>query len=61
MDDQGWNDIGYSFLIGGDGLMYEGRGWNIQGAHTLNYNTVGYGKPRNEIMKLIDYLIVDAN
>ena len=32
-----------SFLIGGDGNVYEGRGWNVQGAHTSNYNDVGYG------------------
>ncbi len=23
--------------------MYEGRGWNVQGAHTSGYNSVGYG------------------
>ena len=33
----------FSFLIGGDGLIYEGRGWNVQGAHTGGFNTVGYG------------------
>ena len=35
-----WN---YSFLVGGYGNMYEGRGWNVQGAHTSGYNSVGYG------------------
>ena len=39
----GWSDIGYSFLVGGDGELYEGRGWNAEGAHTLGFNTVGYG------------------
>uniref|UniRef100_A0A034VG67 Peptidoglycan-recognition protein LC n=1 Tax=Bactrocera dorsalis TaxID=27457 RepID=A0A034VG67_BACDO len=34
----GWGDIGYNFLVGGDGLVYEGRGWYNQGAHTLGYN-----------------------
>nr|QEI10595.1 peptidoglycan recognition protein isoform A [Bactrocera dorsalis] len=34
----GWGDIGYNFLIGGDGLVYEGRGWYNQGAHTTGYN-----------------------
>ncbi|XP_039963102.1 peptidoglycan-recognition protein SA-like [Bactrocera tryoni] len=34
----GWGDIGYNFLIGGDGLIYEGRGWYNQGVHTLGYN-----------------------
>ena len=32
-----------SFLIGGDGLIYEGRGWNQIGAHTYGFNDVGYG------------------
>ncbi|KAM4696162.1 peptidoglycan recognition protein 1-like [Rhinophrynus dorsalis] len=40
---QGWCDIGFSFLVGGDGKIYEGRGWRNVGEHTLNYNTVGYG------------------
>lgn len=31
-------DIGYNFLIGGDGSVYEGRGWDIQGDHTPRYN-----------------------
>ncbi|XP_035785870.1 peptidoglycan-recognition protein LE-like isoform X4 [Anopheles albimanus] len=31
---QGFADIGYNFLVGGDGQVYEGRGWNKQGAHT---------------------------
>nr|WAQ69892.1 peptidoglycan recognition protein [Eisenia andrei] len=43
MDTRGWNDIGYSFLIGGDGRVYEGRGWDIVGAHTLGYNSVALG------------------
>ena len=32
-----------SFLIGGDGNLYEGRGWNVLGAHTQGYNSRGYG------------------
>ncbi|KAG8229695.1 hypothetical protein J437_LFUL015023 [Ladona fulva] len=38
-----FSDIGYSFLVGGDGKVYEGRGWNKQGAHTKNYNDKGIG------------------
>ncbi|CAD7003635.1 peptidoglycan-recognition protein LF [Ceratitis capitata] len=34
----GWNDIGYNFLVGGDGLVYEGRGWYNMGAYTKDYN-----------------------
>ncbi|XP_001363587.3 peptidoglycan recognition protein 1 [Monodelphis domestica] len=30
----GWCDIAYNFLIGEDGLIYEGRGWSTLGAHT---------------------------
>ncbi|KAL5017092.1 hypothetical protein ScPMuIL_006681 [Solemya velum] len=33
-----WSDIAYNFLIGGDGQVYEGRGWSRTGAHTLKYN-----------------------
>lgn len=43
MDTNGWSDIGYSFLIGEDGRVYEGRGWNVVGAHTYKYNSVAYG------------------
>ena len=38
----GWSDIGYSFLVGGDGNVYEGRGWGREGAHTFGYNSVSY-------------------
>ncbi|XP_051570157.1 peptidoglycan recognition protein 6 [Myxocyprinus asiaticus] len=39
----GWDDIGYSFVAGSDGNLYEGRGWNWVGAHTKGYNSRGYG------------------
>ncbi|XP_022290086.2 peptidoglycan recognition protein 1-like [Crassostrea virginica] len=42
MDNRGWDDIGYSFLIGQDGQIYEGRGWDHVGAHTKGFNTWGY-------------------
>ncbi|KAB0802152.1 hypothetical protein PPYR_04338 [Photinus pyralis] len=38
-----WDDIGYNFLIGGDGSVYEGRGWGKSGAHTRNYNNKSIG------------------
>ncbi|KAJ6642557.1 Peptidoglycan-recognition protein LF, partial [Pseudolycoriella hygida] len=38
MESQGWDDIGYNFLVGGDGSVYEGRGWNKEGAHTKGFN-----------------------
>uniref|UniRef100_A0A6B0V4H4 Putative peptidoglycan recognition protein n=1 Tax=Ixodes ricinus TaxID=34613 RepID=A0A6B0V4H4_IXORI len=37
---RGWDDIAYNFLIGGDGSVYEGRGWRRVGAHTLGYNNI---------------------
>ncbi|XP_065341679.1 peptidoglycan-recognition protein SC2-like [Cloeon dipterum] len=43
MDDRGWDDIGYSFLIGEDGNIYEGRGWDRIGAHAIKYNTNSIG------------------
>ncbi|XP_066498466.1 peptidoglycan recognition protein 6 [Hoplias malabaricus] len=41
--DRGWDDIGYSFVAGSDGYLYEGRGWLWQGAHTKGHNSKGYG------------------
>lgn len=31
-------------MIGEDGNVYEGRGWDTVGAHTLHHNTDGLGK-----------------
>jgi len=33
-----WDDISYNFVIGGDGEVYEGRGYHNQGAHTKGHN-----------------------
>uniref|UniRef100_A0A8W7NGA1 Peptidoglycan recognition protein long class n=1 Tax=Anopheles atroparvus TaxID=41427 RepID=A0A8W7NGA1_ANOAO len=38
-----FSDIGYNFLIGGDGSVYDGRGWLKVGAHTKDYNFISYG------------------
>ena len=38
MDTQRRNDIGYNFLVGEDGNVYEGRGWNTIGVHAPTYN-----------------------
>jgi peptidoglycan-recognition protein LB len=38
-----WNDIGYSFAIGGDGKIYHGRGYNVIGAHAPKYNDKSVG------------------
>jgi len=39
----GWDDIGYNWLVDPDGVLYEGRPDNYQGAHfsCINENTVG--------------------
>lgn len=43
MDDRKWWDIGYHFGIGSDGVAYEGRGWDVLGAHALHFNSVSIG------------------
>lgn len=43
IESYGWNDIGYSFLVGGDGSVYEGRGWDIEGAFAYGYNRKAIG------------------
>lgn len=39
----GWNDIGYNWLVDPNGVLYEGRGDGIQGAHfsCMNGHTMG--------------------
>ncbi|XP_029427105.1 peptidoglycan recognition protein 1 [Rhinatrema bivittatum] len=43
MNSNGWCDIGYNFLVGGDGSIFEGRGWSSVGAHAPNYNSNSIG------------------
>ncbi|CAH0549100.1 unnamed protein product [Brassicogethes aeneus] len=40
---KGFKDIGYNFLVGDDGNVYEGRGWGIHGAHVPAYNARSIG------------------
>ncbi|XP_042340199.1 N-acetylmuramoyl-L-alanine amidase [Plectropomus leopardus] len=42
-EDRNWTDIGYSFVVGSDGYVYEGRGWYYLGTHTKGHNAMGYG------------------
>ncbi|XP_018520680.1 N-acetylmuramoyl-L-alanine amidase [Lates calcarifer] len=42
-EDRGWSDIGYNFVVGSDGYVYEGRGWSQLGRHTRGHNAIGYG------------------
>uniref|UniRef100_A0A194AMH1 Putative peptidoglycan recognition protein n=1 Tax=Pinctada fucata TaxID=50426 RepID=A0A194AMH1_PINFU len=39
METRKWDDIAYSFLVGEDGRIYEGRGWKRVGSHTKGYNS----------------------
>ncbi|KAK3908984.1 Peptidoglycan-recognition protein LC [Frankliniella fusca] len=32
--DCGFEDIAYNFVLGGDGSVFEGRGWNVEGRHS---------------------------
>ncbi|ALC48229.1 PGRP-SA [Drosophila busckii] len=41
--DLDYYDIGYNFLIGNDGVVYEGTGWGVKGSHTYGYNANGTG------------------
>lgn len=43
IESRGWDDIGYNFLVGGDGSVYFGRGWDYEGAHTKGYNRYSIG------------------
>lgn len=43
MDKNDWGDIGYQFLVGEDGNIYEGRGWDKHGAHSTPYNSKSIG------------------
>lgn len=36
-------DISYNFVIGGDGYIYEGRGWGKRGDHTFGFNCDSIG------------------
>ena len=42
MDGRGWSDVAYNFLVK-DGLVYEGRGWLVVGAHAAPHNTSHIG------------------
>ncbi|GIY71896.1 peptidoglycan-recognition protein SC2 [Caerostris darwini] len=38
-----WDDIGYNFVVGGDGRIYEGRGWKTLGSQAKGYNSKSIG------------------
>lgn len=43
MDTRDWADIGYSFLFTADGIVVEGRGWDVIGSHTKDWNSKSHG------------------
>lgn len=43
MDGNGWQDIGYNFLVDAQGRIFEGRGWDVVGAHCEGFNTPAVG------------------
>jgi len=43
MDTNGWVDIGYNFIVGESGHIFEGRGWTRVGAHAVNWNSRSIG------------------
>ncbi|MBO6938240.1 MAG: peptidoglycan recognition protein [Deltaproteobacteria bacterium] len=43
MDSRGWCDVGYHFLVGIDGTVYEGRPLHLVGAHVGGHNTNNIG------------------
>ncbi|XP_012257306.2 peptidoglycan-recognition protein LC-like [Athalia rosae] len=43
IESRNWSDIGYNFLVGGDGYAYVGRSWDFVGAHTYDYNARSIG------------------
>jgi hypothetical protein len=39
----GLSDYAFNFAIGGDGLVFEGRGWDKLGAHMKTFNAISVG------------------
>ncbi|WJN62650.1 endolysin [Streptomyces phage phiScoe10] len=40
---QDWAGTGYNFMVDQDGVIYEGRGWGLKGAHCPDHNVSGFG------------------
>jgi len=39
----GWSMLGYNFVVMRDGSIWEGRGWDVVGAHCPDHNRTGVG------------------
>ena len=42
-NERGWADIGYHYLVGKNGMIYEGRDITVRGTHVGGYNTGSVG------------------
>ncbi|KAH8286493.1 hypothetical protein KR054_010163, partial [Drosophila jambulina] len=70
MDSWNWSQVGYNFMVGGDGRVYDGRGWDYLGAHTKGYNQHSIGisflgtytkeKPKDRQLKACQLLIEEG-
>jgi len=38
-EDRSWADVGYHYMVGQNGVVYEGRPVNVRGVHVGGYNT----------------------
>lgn len=43
VDYRGWAGTGYNFMVDMAGAVFEGRGWNLVGAHSPKHNRQGLG------------------
>lgn len=43
----------YNFMIGGDGTIFQGRGWHTFSDHYSSYGRIEYGKPEVEFYPFI--------
>lgn len=70
METRGWDDIAYNFLIGGDGHVYEGRGFDKYGACVKGFNidsiciafigTFTNVAPTNRQLEIAQQLLLDG-
>jgi hypothetical protein len=56
MIQSGLIDYAFNFAVGGDGLVFEGRGWDIAGAHTSGLNSKSIG-----IVAIGDFRVIEPS
>ncbi|MFW5690933.1 MAG: peptidoglycan recognition family protein [Chloroflexota bacterium] len=42
-EDRGWADVGYHYVVGQEGIVYEGRDLRVRGTHVAGFNTGSVG------------------